>query len=113
MDYGFHAPTVSFPVHGTLMVEPTESESKQELDRFIESMINIYQEIMEISEGKYTTEDNVLVNAPHCAEDTINDEWNHSYSRMKAAYPLPWVKENKFFIPVARIDDAYGDRNLV
>lgn len=113
MDYGYHAPTVSFPVHNTLMVEPTESESKQELDRFVEAMINIYHEIMEIHEGKYSFEDNVLVNAPHPAEDIINDEWNHSYSRNKAAYPLEWIKENKFFPSVSRIDDAYGDRNLV
>ncbi|NSW44419.1 MAG: aminomethyl-transferring glycine dehydrogenase [Bacteroidales bacterium] len=113
MDYGYHAPTVSFPVHSTLMVEPTESESKQELDRFIDAMINIYHEIMEIKDGKYNFEDNVLVNAPHPAEDIISDDWNHSYSRNKAAYPLTWVKENKFFPAIARIDDAYGDRNLV
>lgn len=113
MDYGYHAPTVSFPVHSTLMVEPTESESKQELDRFIEAMISIYDEIMEIREGKYSYEDNVLVNAPHPAEDVINDEWSHAYSRNKAAFALPWVKENKFFPAIGRIDDAYGDRNLV
>jgi len=113
MDYGYHAPTVSFPVHSTLMVEPTESESKQELDRFVDAMINIYHEIMEIKDGKYSHEDNVLVNAPHPAEDVISDDWNHSYGRNKAAYPLAWVKENKFFPAIARIDDAYGDRNLV
>jgi glycine dehydrogenase len=113
MDYGYHAPTVSFPVHSTLMVEPTESESKQELDRFIDVMINIYNEMMEIRDGKYSHEDNVLVNAPHPAEDVINDEWNHSYTRAKAAFALPWIKENKFFPAIARIDDAYGDRNLV
>lgn len=113
MDYGYHAPTVSFPVHSTLMVEPTESESKQELDRFIDAMINIYNEIMEIKDGIYSYDDNVLVNAPHPAEDVINDDWNHSYSRNKAAFPLEWVKENKFFTPISRIDEAYGDRNLV
>lgn len=113
MDYGYHAPTVSFPVHGTLMVEPTESESKQELDRFAEAMIQIHQEIMEIADGKYATDNNVLVNAPHPAEDVINDEWDRPYTRKKAAYPLSWVTENKFFPSIARIDDAYGDRNLV
>lgn len=113
MDYGYHAPTVSFPVHGTLMVEPTESESKQELDRFAEAMIQIHNEIMEIADGKYSTDNNVLVNAPHPAEDVINDDWDRPYTRKKAAYPLPWVTENKFFPSIARIDDAYGDRNLV
>ncbi len=113
MDYGFHAPTVSFPVHGTLMVEPTESESKQELDRFADAMIQIYNEILEIADGKYPVDNNVLVNAPHPAEDVINDEWHYPYSRNKAAYPLPWVGDNKFFPTIARIDDAYGDRNLV
>ncbi|MCX7861901.1 MAG: aminomethyl-transferring glycine dehydrogenase [Bacteroidales bacterium] len=113
MDYGYHAPTVSFPVHGTLMVEPTESESKQELDRFAEALIQIYHEIMEIADGKYPKDNNVLVNAPHPAEDVIADEWNLPYSRTKAAYALPWVPENKFFPAIARIDDAYGDRNLV
>jgi glycine dehydrogenase len=113
MDYGYHAPTVSFPVHGTLMVEPTESESKQELDRFAEAMIQIYNEIMEIAENKYPHDNNVLVNAPHPAEDLIDNNWDHPYSRDKAAYPLPWVKENKFFPAISRIDDAYGDKNLV
>jgi glycine dehydrogenase len=113
MDYGYHAPTVSFPVHSTLMVEPTESESLQELNKFIEVMINIYHEIMEIHDGKASKNDNVLINAPHPAQDIIVDEWNHSYSRTKAAYPLPWVAENKFFPAIARVDDAYGDRNLV
>ncbi len=113
MDYGYHAPTVSFPVHSTLMVEPTESESKQELDRFVEAMIQIYHEIVEISEGKYPVDNNVLVNAPHPAEDIAEENWAHPYTRQKAAFPLPWVKENKFFPSIARIDDAYGDRNLV
>ncbi len=113
MDYGFHAPTVSFPVHGTLMVEPTESESLQELNRFADAMISIFDEIMEIHDGKASKEDNVLINAPHPAEDLISDEWKHTYSRQKAAFPLPWVTDNKFFPSISRIDDAYGDRNLV
>ncbi|MBN2669017.1 MAG: aminomethyl-transferring glycine dehydrogenase [Bacteroidales bacterium] len=112
MDYGFHAPTLSFPVHGTLMVEPTESESKAELDRFIETMVNIYHEIMDVKNGKANAEDNVLKNAPHTQVELIGDEWAHPYSRTQAAYPLPWVAENKFFPSVARLDDAYGDRNL-
>ncbi len=113
MDYGFHAPTLSFPVHGTLMVEPTESESLQELDKFIEAMISIYNEIMEIKDGKADKIDNVLKNAPHTAETLISDNWKHSYSREKAAYPLKWVTENKFFPAISRINDAFGDRNLV
>lgn len=112
MDYGFHAPTLSFPVHGTLMVEPTESESLQELDRFIETMISIYHEIKEIEE-KNQKEDNVLINAPHTEADLISDDWKHGYTRKKAAYPLPWIKENKNWPAVARVDDAYGDRNLM
>lgn len=113
MDYGFHAPTLSFPVHGTLMVEPTESESKQELDRFIEAMITIYNEIMEVRDGKVDKTDNVLKNAPHTENELLSDEWSHKYTRTKAAYPLSWLKENKFFATVKRVDDAYGDRNLV
>lgn len=113
MDYGFHAPTLSFPVHGTLMVEPTESESLQELDRFIESMISIYNEIMEVKSGKADENDNVLKNAPHTAQVITADKWEHKYNRSKAAYPLKWIEENKFFPTVSRIDDAYGDRNLV
>ncbi|OQX99872.1 MAG: glycine dehydrogenase (aminomethyl-transferring) [Bacteroidetes bacterium 4572_128] len=113
MDYGFHAPTLSFPVHGTLMVEPTESESLQELDKFIEAMISIYNEIMEIKDGKADKIDNVLKNAPHTAETLISDNWKHSYSREKAAYPLKWITENKFFPAISRINDAFGDRNLV
>ncbi len=112
MDYGYHAPTVSFPVHGTLMVEPTESESKEELDRFIEAMINIHAELEEIRSGKADKEDNVLKNAPHPEYEVVADEWQHQYSREKAAYPLEWVKNNKFWINVARVDDAYGDRNI-
>ena len=113
MDYGFHAPTLSFPVHGTLMVEPTESESLQELDRFIETMEKIYSEIMEISEGKADKEDNLLKNAPHTEKEATNDTWKHSYSRQKAVFPLSWVSENKFWPAISRIDDAYGDRHLV
>ncbi len=112
MDYGFHAPTVSFPVHGTLMVEPTESESKAELDRFIDAMISIHAEIMEIKDGVADKDDNVLKNAPHTMFETSANEWNHAYSREKAAFPLNWIVENKFWPSVARIDDAYGDRNL-
>ena len=113
MDYGFHAPTLSFPVHGTLMIEPTESESRAELDRFVEAMLGIYEEIKEIEQGKADKTDNVLLNAPHPEYSIVSDEWAHTYSRKKAAYPTSWVAENKFWINVARIDNAYGDRNLV
>lgn len=113
MDYGFHAPTVSFPVHGTLMIEPTESESLQELDRFVQSLISIYNEIIDISTGKADKKDNVLKNSPHCQETLTADSWNHPYERIKAAFPLDWVKENKLWPSVSRVDDAYGDRNLV
>jgi glycine dehydrogenase len=113
MDYGFHAPTLSFPVHGTLMVEPTESESKAELDRFIECMISIHNEIMEIKNGIADKTDNVLKNAPHTSLAIASDDWQHSYGRQKAAYPLSWIIENKFFPAVSRVDDAFGDRNLV
>ncbi len=113
MDYGFHAPTLSFPVAGTLMVEPTESESLIELDRFVETMNQIRTEIREVEDGTFTLEDNVVVNAPHPEYEAVADEWKHSYPRSKAIYPLPHVAENKFWINVARIDNAYGDRNLV
>lgn len=113
IDYGFHAPTLSFPVYGTLMVEPTESESLHELDRFIEAMISIHDEIMLIKEGKANISDNVLKNAPHTAEEIAEDKWPHPYTRKKAAFPLPWIAENKFWPAVGRVDDAYGDRNLV
>jgi glycine dehydrogenase len=113
MDYGFHAPTLSFPVHGTLMVEPTESESREELDRFIEALRNIREEIMEIREGKADASDNVLRNAPHTVGEAAADSWEHPYARGKAAFPLQWVRENKFWPSVARVDDGYGDRNLV
>lgn len=113
MDYGFHAPTVSFPVAGTLMIEPTESEPKEELDRFCDTLIEIRKEIREIEEGKADREDNVLKNAPHTAAAVTSDEWKRPYSRQKAAYPLPFVKESKFWPSVSRIDNAYGDRNLM
>jgi glycine dehydrogenase len=113
MDYGFHAPTVSFPVAGTLMVEPTESESMAELDRFIEAMLSIKQEIKEIELGIVDMQDNVLKRAPHPADVVISDNWNRSYSREKAVYPLGWVKDRKYWPPVSRIDNAYGDRNLI
>ena len=113
MDYGFHAPTLSFPVHGTLMVEPTESESLQELDKFIDALKSIWNEIGEIREGKADKDDNVLHNAPHTAKVLTANDWNHSYDRQKAAFPLRWVAENKFWPSVGRIDDGYGDRNLV
>ncbi len=112
MDYGFHAPTVSFPVVGTLMVEPTESESKEELDRFCEAMISIYGEIQEIEEGEASREDNVLKNAPHTASVVISEAWDRSYSREKAAFPVKSLHEFKFWPSVSRIDNAYGDRNL-
>jgi glycine dehydrogenase len=113
MDYGFHAPTVSFPVHETLMVEPTESESVQELDRFIDTMIEIRKELEEIKEGKADKEDNVIKNAPHTMHEVSANDWNHSYDRQKAAFPLPWVAGNKFWPTVGKIDSGYGDRNLV
>lgn len=113
MDYGFHAPTVAFPVVNTLMVEPTESESKTELDRFCEAMISIRKEIKEIEEGKFDKVDNVIKNAPHTCKLVISDSWKKPYSREKAAYPLTWIRDNKFWPSVSRVDNAYGDRNLV
>ncbi|WP_226065126.1 aminomethyl-transferring glycine dehydrogenase [Kaistella polysaccharea] len=113
MDYGYHAPTVSFPVAGTLMIEPTESESKAELDRFAEALISIKREIDEIVEGNEDMTNNVLKNAPHTEQIVISDSWDKPYSREKAAYPLDWVREHKFFASVSRVDEAYGDRNLI
>jgi glycine dehydrogenase len=113
MDYGFHAPTMSFPVPGTLMIEPTESESKAELDRFCDAMIRIREEIREIETGKADRADNVLRHAPHTAAAVASDNWSHSYKREHAAFPLPWVREHKFWPIVGRIDNPYGDRNLV
>ena len=108
MDYGFHAPTLSFPVHDTVMVEPTESESKEEMDRFMEALVSIKRECEAIENH----EDNVVVNAPHTALE-VAGEWNHSYTRMQAAYPLEWISRAKFFPYVSKIDNGYGDRNLV
>jgi glycine dehydrogenase len=113
MDYGFHAPTVSFPVAGTLMIEPTESEPKGELDRFCDALIAIRQEIEDVVTGMADPKDNVLKNAPHTAAAVTADAWTHPYSREKAAFPLPWVKANKVWPPVGRIDNPYGDRNLM
>ncbi len=113
MDYGFHAPTVSFPVAGTVMIEPTESEPKSELDRFCDAMIAIRNEITEVENGSVDKSDNVLKNAPHTAAVITGNEWSHTYTRQKAAYPLSWVKNNKFWPSVARVNDTYGDRTLV
>jgi glycine dehydrogenase len=113
MDYGFHAPTVSFPVHGTLMVEPTESESKAELDKFCEAMMSIREEIREIENKNIDAVDNPLKNSPHTAAEVIKTDWNHPYSREKAVFPAKYVKDDKFWPAVGRINNAYGDRNLV
>lgn len=113
IDYGFHAPTLSFPVHGTLMIEPTESESLAELDRFATALLQIYEEIQEIADGRADKTDNLLMNAPHPEYVLVADEWTHPYSRTRAAYPADWVKENKFWVNVARVDNAWGDRNLI
>ncbi len=113
MDYGFHAPTMSFPVPGTLMIEPTESESKREMDRFCNAMISIRQEIQDVIDGTMDANDNPLKNAPHTASVVTVDEWKHSYSRQIAAYPAPWLKEHKYWPTVGRIDNAFGDRNLM
>ena len=113
MDYGFHAPTVSFPVPGTLMVEPTESEPKEELDRFCEAMLAIRREIEDVAEGRADAHDNALKHAPHTAEDVSASDWTHAYSRESAAYPVPSLRARKFWPPVSRIDNPYGDRNLI
>lgn len=112
MDYGFHAPTMSFPVHDTLMIEPTESESKAELDRFCEAMICIRQEIQAVQDGEIAHEDSPLAYAPHTAAAIAVEDWDRVYDRVTAVYPLPWVKDFKFWPFVSRIDDVYGDRNL-
>jgi glycine dehydrogenase len=112
MDYGFHAPTMSWPVPGTMMIEPTESESKTELDRFCDAMISIYGEIRAIETGEADRQDNVLKRAPHTAQDLLADSWDRSYSRESAAFPTPWTRQSKFWPPVGRIDNVYGDRNL-
>src|SRR5690606_1540405 len=113
MDYGYHAPTVSFPVAGTLMIEPTESENKAELDKFCDALLSIRAEIQEIEDGKADKVENVLKNAPHTAMMALSDKWDLPYSREKAVYPLEYVKANKFWPSVRRIDSAYGDRNLI
>jgi glycine dehydrogenase len=113
MDYGFHAPTLSWPVAGTLMVEPTESESKAELDRFCDAMIFIHDEIMAVESGQMDKQNNPLKNAPHTADMIAAENWNHPYSREQAAFPAPWLKEHKFWPAVGRIDNVYGDRNPV
>jgi len=112
MDYGFHAPTMSWPVPGTLMIEPTESESKAELDRFCDAMISIFGEIRAIETGEADREDNALKRAPHTAQDLVVEPWGRSYSRESAGFPAPWTKEYKYWPPVGRIDNVYGDRNL-
>ncbi|MEU4328952.1 aminomethyl-transferring glycine dehydrogenase [Nonomuraea dietziae] len=113
IDYGFHAPTMSFPVAGTLMIEPTESEDLAELDRFVEAMVAIRGEIAKVADGSYDKSDNPLRNAPHTAESLVADEWAHPYTRTEAAYPVQDLRDGKYFSPVRRIDQAYGDRNLV
>jgi len=113
MDYGFHAPTVSFPVAGTLMIEPTESESRDELDRFCDALIQIREEIRAIEEGRADRQDNLLKNAPHTAEAVVSDGWSHPYTRESAAYPLPWIRGRKFWPSVGRVNNVYGDRNVV
>ena len=113
IDYGFHAPTMSWPVPGTLMIEPTESEALVELDRFCDAMISIKREIEDVVSGKFDSKDNPLINAPHTALAVMSDSWEHKYSRQIAAYPAPWLKEHKYWPSVRRVDNAYGDRNLV
>ena len=113
MDYGYHAPTLSFPVHGTLMIEPTESESLAELDNFVQVMLTIWDEIQEVKNGEADKTDNVLVNAPHPEYEVVADTWEHSYTRQKAAYPIESVRENKFWVNVARVDNTLGDRKLL
>ncbi len=112
MDYGFHAPTISFPVAGTMMIEPTESEPKHELDRFCDAMISIRAEIEAVASGKIDKQNNPLKNAPHTARQIASDKWDRPYSREEAAFPAPWTREHKFWPAVARIDNVYGDRNL-
>ncbi len=113
IDYNFHAPTVSFPVAGTLMIEPTESESKEELDRFCDALLSIREEIRSIENGDLPEDNNMVVNAPHTAQMVVNDNWDKPYSREKAAYPLSYLVTNKFWVSVGRVNDAHGDRNLI
>jgi glycine dehydrogenase len=112
-DYGFHPPTMSFPVVGTLMIEPTESESKMELDRFVDAMVSIRQEIRDVVDGVSDKSDNVLVNSPHPVDVLVCNEWEHKYSREQAAYPLGVLRDRKYWPSVSRVDDTYGDRNLM
>ena len=113
MDYGFHAPTMSFPVAGTLMIEPTESEALSELDRLCDALIAIRGEIRDIEEGRSDAEDNALRNAPHTARQVSGTEWAHSYPREAAAWPAPWLRVHKYWPPVSRVDNAFGDRNPI
>jgi glycine dehydrogenase len=113
MDYGFHAPTLSFPVPGTIMIEPTESESKAELDRFCDALISIYHEIKNITDGKSDKTSNPLKNAPHTLAVITADEWKYPYTRKEAAFPLPYLNDNKFWPSVSRVNNTYGDRNLI
>ena len=113
MDYGFHAPTVAFPVVGTLMIEPTESEPKEELDRFCAAMIAIRKEIQKIIDGEYTKEDNPIIQAPHTANEVCANDWKHTYSRETAAFPIGYLHDWKFWPSVGKIDNTHGDRNLI
>lgn len=113
IDYGFHSPTMSWPVAGTLMIEPTESESKAEMDRFCDALIGIREEMAEIESGKADKNVNVLKHAPHTAAAVLSDEWNRPYSREKAAYPLPWLRDGKFWPSTSRVDNVYGDRHTM
>jgi glycine dehydrogenase len=113
MDYGFHAPTVSFPVAGTMMIEPTESESLDELDRFCDALVLIREEIRSIESGESDRLDNPLKNAPHTAASALSDEWSHAYTRDTAVFPAPWTRVHKFWPSVSRVNNAYGDRNLI
>jgi len=113
MDFGFHAPTMSFPVVGTLMIEPTESESKAELDRFADALLQIRAEIADVEAGRVPVESSALRNAPHTAADLLREEWARPYTREQGAFPAPWVRHRKYWPPVRRIDNVYGDRNVV
>jgi glycine dehydrogenase len=113
MDYGFHAPTISWPVPGTMMIEPTESESKAELDRYCDALISIRQEIVDIEEGRLPRDNNPLKHAPHTIDSIAQSEWPHPYPREQAAFPAPWLRDHKFWPTVSRIDSAYGDRHLI
>jgi glycine dehydrogenase len=113
MDFGFHAPTISWPVPGTIMIEPTESESKEELDRFCEALIAIHAEILAVESGQFERESNPLKHAPHTADEVSSDTWSRPYTRRQAAYPAPWLEDHKFWPAVSRIDNVFGDRNPV